>query len=339
MDPYGIREVVVEFSNEDAEVFRPRRREEFGSYEIHQMAAHLDTLSRGRESQSMRTNWLLLFVALAIIGVIVWVVPAFDWEWSKSNRFSELGAAVAGGATIAVAVLITERSLTKQAEKEATASRELLQQKSLQFQEDLQEESLRFQINLQEKINGMDLREEDLKRSYWNKKEVKDAYLAEAQLDDSLLWECDFSSTYFFGASFVRAKLDRSKFAGARLGGADFTDAKLIGTDLSGANLTKQKDPLTDKECGSVILSGADLAYADVCGADLTGVEDIEAAVNLEKLKYDDATIWPGGRKPNRVREATKLEQEPTPQSLIIPQSSSIGMSMPQEIWMQIHRL
>lgn len=331
MDPCGIREVVVEFSNEDAEVFRPRRREEFGSYEILQMAAHLDILLRGRESQSMRTNWLLLFVALAIIGVIVWAVPAFDWEWSKANRFSELGAAVAGGATIAVAVLIVESNLAGRAEKEARKSRELLEQ-----------ESLRVQATFQEKMNGIDIRKlgkESFKGSYWNKKEVKHAYLAGAQLDDSLLWNCDFSSTYFFGASFVKAKLNGSKFDGTHLGGANLSEAKLINADLSGAYLIKEEDPLTNNKCGGVRLAGADLSDTNVCGADLTGVEDIEEAENLETLIYDAGTRWPHGRKPDRVCETNKKEMKPRPQSLTSPQSRGIGMHTPQKAWMRLHGL
>jgi len=45
MDPYGIREVVIEFVNGDQDVFRPRLREEFGSYELHMMAAYLDSIA------------------------------------------------------------------------------------------------------------------------------------------------------------------------------------------------------------------------------------------------------------------------------------------------------
>jgi hypothetical protein len=45
MDPYGIREVVIEFVNGDRDIFRPRRREEFGSYELHMMAAYLDSIA------------------------------------------------------------------------------------------------------------------------------------------------------------------------------------------------------------------------------------------------------------------------------------------------------
>ena len=45
LDPYGIEEIVIEFDNGEMDVFEPRRREEFGSYELHQMAVYVKTLS------------------------------------------------------------------------------------------------------------------------------------------------------------------------------------------------------------------------------------------------------------------------------------------------------
>jgi hypothetical protein len=45
MDPYGIKEVIIEFDTGDQEVLLPRIREEFQSYELHQTAAYLETLS------------------------------------------------------------------------------------------------------------------------------------------------------------------------------------------------------------------------------------------------------------------------------------------------------
>ena len=45
MDPYGIREVVIEFDNDDEDILRPKQRKEFGSYELHQLAAYLDSLA------------------------------------------------------------------------------------------------------------------------------------------------------------------------------------------------------------------------------------------------------------------------------------------------------
>lgn len=51
--PYeGIREVVIEFESGDTDVFRPKQREEFHSYELSQMAAYLEqvvlTIATGR---------------------------------------------------------------------------------------------------------------------------------------------------------------------------------------------------------------------------------------------------------------------------------------------------
>ena len=45
MDPYGIREVVIEFDNGDSDTFRPRLRDEFYSYELQQMATYIETLA------------------------------------------------------------------------------------------------------------------------------------------------------------------------------------------------------------------------------------------------------------------------------------------------------
>lgn len=45
IDPRGVREFVVEFDNGDEDVFRPKRREEFMSYELHMMAAYIDSLA------------------------------------------------------------------------------------------------------------------------------------------------------------------------------------------------------------------------------------------------------------------------------------------------------
>jgi len=36
---------VIELENGDSDVFRPRRRDEFGSYELHMMAVYLDTVA------------------------------------------------------------------------------------------------------------------------------------------------------------------------------------------------------------------------------------------------------------------------------------------------------
>ena len=45
MDHGGVAEIVIEFDNGDSDVFKPRVRDVFGSYELHMMAAYLDTVA------------------------------------------------------------------------------------------------------------------------------------------------------------------------------------------------------------------------------------------------------------------------------------------------------
>lgn len=45
MDPHGVREVVIQYLNDDEDVFTPRRREEFHSYELHQMGTYIDAMA------------------------------------------------------------------------------------------------------------------------------------------------------------------------------------------------------------------------------------------------------------------------------------------------------
>ena len=54
MDPYGVREVVIEFDNGNVDVFRPRMHEEFKSYELQQMAVYIETISRGLNKDQNR---------------------------------------------------------------------------------------------------------------------------------------------------------------------------------------------------------------------------------------------------------------------------------------------
>jgi hypothetical protein len=45
VDAYGIKEIVIEFDNGDEDVFTPKQREEFESYELHQMAVYIDAMA------------------------------------------------------------------------------------------------------------------------------------------------------------------------------------------------------------------------------------------------------------------------------------------------------
>jgi hypothetical protein len=45
LDPNGIKEINFEFDNGDTDTFRPRLRDEFQSYELHMMAAYIDSIA------------------------------------------------------------------------------------------------------------------------------------------------------------------------------------------------------------------------------------------------------------------------------------------------------
>ena len=45
LDPNEITEIVLEFDTGDEEILKPRIRDEFQSYELHQAATYLDSLS------------------------------------------------------------------------------------------------------------------------------------------------------------------------------------------------------------------------------------------------------------------------------------------------------
>ena len=44
LDAYGILELSIEYETGDEDVFRPRLRREFGSYELQQMSAYIESI-------------------------------------------------------------------------------------------------------------------------------------------------------------------------------------------------------------------------------------------------------------------------------------------------------
>lgn len=45
MDHHDVREVVIQYLNGDEDVFTPKRRERFESYELHQMGTYIDAMA------------------------------------------------------------------------------------------------------------------------------------------------------------------------------------------------------------------------------------------------------------------------------------------------------
>ena len=46
LDPYGIKEIVIEFDTGDEEILKPQMGEEFGPYELWEAASYITFLSR-----------------------------------------------------------------------------------------------------------------------------------------------------------------------------------------------------------------------------------------------------------------------------------------------------
>lgn len=45
LDPYGIVELCIKYDSGDEDIFRPRLRREFGSYELHQSSAYIYSIA------------------------------------------------------------------------------------------------------------------------------------------------------------------------------------------------------------------------------------------------------------------------------------------------------
>lgn len=266
-----------------------------------------------------------IVVAVFITGLVVWasskaqlpLLPDQLLPKNVANRYSELGAAMAGGAIIAGTVLVAERLFAFEAEDRAANFQEKLQVESSGFQAGLQKDALRFQVSLVKDVSGIDLRDQDLSKSYWHGKIVKNAYLTRVRLNDSLLSGCNFESAFLFGANFANSQLDGAIFNAAKLWGADFERADLSGAHLYGAFFNEQEDFFTgNDDLGAANLTGAiltgadirganlknarlaeaDLEHTDLRGADLTGVVGMLETKNRDKAIHNDRTIWPDGQ-------------------------------------------
>lgn len=239
----------------------------------------------------VNARWLIPVGALAL-GLVLLVVPYPSWLPAGTNRLTDLGAAVAGGAVIAFTVLLVERGFQAEAER-----------RTLQFQAEAERRALQFQLGLQRTISSVDLRGQNLRESYWMRKTVSESNLSGAEFDGSSLYECRIEDTYLYGARFVRASLIGTTFDGAYLAGASFRGANLTSaefkvTTVFGRHDRENVSSVTGEKFGKVDFAGADLNNTDFRGADLSNVQGLVSAVNKCKARHDQATRWPGGELP-----------------------------------------
>lgn len=224
-------------------------------------------------------RWFRLSFVVFLVGILIWTIPGWGQKggYSQGNRFTDLGAAVAGGAIVAATVLFIERRYAEQAENR----------------------TLRFEVSRTKDVSGIDLRDKNFVDSYWQGKNVVDANLSKVILDKSHLGSCDFSGTLLYEASFVEAKLPEAVFIGSQLGGANFERADLRGASFLSANLSGNLIPPEDELQGiGANLAEADLENAVLDYANLLGVEGLDTAKNVKHARRNGFTIWPEGYSP-----------------------------------------
>jgi uncharacterized protein YjbI with pentapeptide repeats len=244
--------------------------------------------------------WVL--PAIVIVGIGIWGSPG-----PNSNRSSDLGAAMIGGAVIAAAVLLVEQRFAGEAENR----------------------NIRFQIGLQKELPSIDLRGKNLSDSHWPQKSLPLANMSRVSLDGSFLQGCDFTGALFTGASLIRTELRAATMRGAVLGGADLTEASLVRANLRDCDFSDPADPeiegaavlaranlsradlrlanligvdLHGANLNGTILSGAILIGTDLSGADLRNSNLTDAIFfgvkGLGTSKHDGTTKWPAGFSP-----------------------------------------
>jgi uncharacterized protein YjbI with pentapeptide repeats len=121
------------------------------------------------------------------------------------------------------------------------------------------------------------------------------ANLAGATMTNDLMTRANLSNANLAGASMVNAS-GNPDLAGADLNGATLTDDLFNGANLAGADLTNLSGfglHLLDASLRGAILSTADVEYADLTLADLTGATGLDTA-NVTGVTWTH-TICPNG--------------------------------------------
>jgi hypothetical protein len=139
--------------------------------------------------------------------------------------------------------------------------------------------------------------------------DLRYAILRYAILTGANLYGADLRGANLYGANLYGADLRSADLGGANLEGANLEGADLSGADLRSANL--EGADLSGADLEGAILTGANLRGANLRGANLRGAylrsanltgANLEGAnltgANLEKIIYNDKTIWPEGFTP-----------------------------------------
>jgi uncharacterized protein YjbI with pentapeptide repeats len=171
-------------------------------------------------------------------------------------------------------------------------------------------------------FSGQDLSKGNYKDGALNGANFSDTNLEFANFTNATLKKANFRGSKAKSANFSRANLDDADFTGADLRGATFTDARAWNAKFSGAEIHLAVTPdfshvndnngartlllaNFDKSVGTLSFHYADMrntlilgnAYgvdfrgADLCGADLSKLENLDKA-RLKGAKYNKNTQW-----------------------------------------------
>jgi uncharacterized protein YjbI with pentapeptide repeats len=228
----------------------------------------------------MRLRLWAPIVGLLVLGgfVVAWVLAP------SGSKTADLAANGVGGALVAAAILVLERSLAAR---------------------DQTQENLRL-LASETRINGLRLDGADLTDAYASYRTLDGVSFAHAKLK-----RADFAGASLVGANFEGADLSGAnlRFAivsqatlrGADLRGADLGMADLQGADLSDANLDEVNffermggSPIIGAHLVGVALYGADLRRVCLVARD-NNFEGHVARVSLDRSVANEATRWPPG--------------------------------------------
>lgn len=218
----------------------------------------------------------LLVIGSIAIGVYLWLPGRSD-----TDHRGNLGAALIGGAIIALAIFLIQIVVDERRQRDEA------------------KQNLRLTLGLAESLSGIDLSGASLERMYLAGKDLSGAQLVGADLSKAYLTGATLRGADLSEATLRCANLNladaqnatflESRLANATLIGVRGRNAKFFGADLRGADLSQAR--LAGATFVGADLTGAALGSADLGTADLTDA-------TMTGVQYDERTRWPEGFQP-----------------------------------------
>jgi hypothetical protein len=227
----------------------------------------------------------LVAVLVAVIaGLLMWLPSD-----KQPSRPSDLGAAIIGGAVVALSVLAIEASRGRRAALEAEERHREQREWDETNRQRVRDDQLRLTLNLQTRLIGVRLDGRDLTEVYIPSRILVKARMVETKLEGAVLYRSDLQ----------HADMRRAILRNADLGRCILNNARLQGADLS----------------------GCDLGAADLRRVDLSQTIGLDTA-KLANAVFDYATKWPEGVDPI-AHHALEVEYDDHDPEVVWPMRTS----------------